>query len=75
VVSQVDRLRQRLEAECVPREAGDGQRADDRAERDDEIGVVDPEHPLLGLDLYAPGCRVMREDLAEDEVGVGAHHS
>jgi hypothetical protein len=36
VVAEVNRIREGLEAECVLREAGDRQRARDRAERDRE---------------------------------------
>jgi hypothetical protein len=51
VVSQVDRVGERLEREPVLRQAGDGGDARHGAERDHELPPGDVLHPLVRLDV------------------------
>jgi hypothetical protein len=75
VISEVNRLGQRLEAERVLGEARNRQRADNGAECDDEIRVPEPEDALVGLNLNAALAGVVGENAAEHEVCVPAHRS
>jgi hypothetical protein len=68
-IAQQDGVRERLQPARVLREPGDGQRARDRAERDDELVIreldrlaVDPAHGAR------PRARVRAADVADDEL-------
>ena len=73
VVSQMDRVGKRLEPEGVLGEPRDRQRPDDRAERDDEVRVADPEDSLAGLHLHPPALGVVGFRLSEEQLGVRTH--
>ena len=74
VVAQVDRIREALEPERVLGEAGDGERAGDGPEGDDEALVPDPRRADLRLDVGRAGVEVERRRSSQDELGVPAHH-
>jgi hypothetical protein len=71
---QVDRVRERLEAKRVLREAGDGQRPRNGAERDDEVRVPDLDDVFLGLHGCLPSIGVYRSRATEEQLRVRAHH-
>jgi hypothetical protein len=74
VVAQVDRVGKGLEADAVLGQAGDRQRARDRAERDHEVLVVEVEQALARLDLHPFAVEVEPRRPSEDELGMRAHH-
>ena len=71
VVAEVDRSRQRLEAERVLGEPGDRQRARGRAERDHDLGVADVDDVLGGLDPCEALPVVDRGHLAQSSSACG----
>ena len=73
VVSKVDRVRERFEADAVVGEPRDRQRARDGAERDNDVSIPDVEERLFGLDPHALLLRVERRRASEQELGVRAH--
>ena len=75
VVPKADGVREVLEPEPVLGEARDRERAGDCAEGDDEVLVLELDTSRLGLDRDLPRALVNLRDLAEDEVGMRAHHS
>ena len=75
MVSQRDRVGERLEAAPVLGEPRDRQRARDGAEGDDEVRVAQVDETVAGLHLDALPLGIVGHGAPEDEVGVGAHHA
>jgi hypothetical protein len=64
----------RLEPQGVLGEAGHGEDARDRPERDDEVRVLELDAAGVGLDGDGPRALIEADGLAQDEARVGAHH-
>src|SRR3954451_1874701 len=74
VVPERDCVGEVLETQRVFGEARNREGAGDGAERDDEVLVFELDAARLRLDIDLPRAFVDLCDLAEDEVGVRAHH-
>jgi hypothetical protein len=73
VVTEMDRVGERLEGDGVLGQTRNGQRADDRARREDEVLVADPEELVLRAHLHAAAPGVVSGRVPHEQLGVTAH--